>query len=103
MRPKMETAVVQVDGSLRELVTRFLARKRSDVARIRRALQLGDFDAIRATGHDLKGAGMGYGFAQITSFGENLELAAEAHDRRAVRERVGALERYLSSVRVEFV
>src|SRR5947208_1602597 len=57
---------VMVEKDLEVLVHRFLARKRDDLERARAALATGDFETIRRIGHDLKGAGEGFGFPDIS-------------------------------------
>lgn len=94
--------VVRVDKDLESLVKRFLARKREDVERIRVALAAADYETIRRIGHDLKGAGEGFGFPELSAFGAALEGAATAHNERALGEQLAAVEQFLSRLRVTF-
>jgi len=93
-------ASVRIPAELRELLPRFLASRRGEVAQLRAAAAGGDFDTARRIGHVLKGVGGGYGFDEITRLGGEIE-------RRAARgEEIGglveALGAYLDSVTVTF-
>lgn len=96
-----ERIVVHVDPDLEDLIPGFLANRRADVDGLQAALARGDFEAIRITGHSMKGAGGGYGFDAITDIGARIEQAALARDADAVRAGIEDLADYL--VRVEVV
>ena len=81
---------------------RFLARKREDLERVRAALATRDYETIRRIGHDLKGAGEGFGFPELSAFGAALERAADPHNERALGEQLAAVEQFLSRLRVTF-
>jgi hypothetical protein len=91
---------VRVAGELRDLIPRFLANRRSEVARLRQSVALGDFEEARRIGHMLKGAGGGYGFDEITRIGAEIERHAAA--RTDVRGLVEELGEYLDQVEVTF-
>ncbi|HUL91335.1 MAG TPA: Hpt domain-containing protein [Burkholderiales bacterium] len=91
---------VRVSGELRDLIPRFLANRRSEIARLREAGAKGDFAEARRIGHILKGAGGGYGFDEITRLGAEIERnAARGED---VRAPVEELAEYLELVEVTF-
>jgi len=93
---------VRVEKYLETLVNRFLARNREDLDRVRAALATRDFETIRRIGHDLKGAGEGFGFPELSAFGAALERAAIARNERALKEQLAAVEQFLSRLRVTF-
>jgi hypothetical protein len=53
-------------------------------------------------GHNLKGTGAAYGFAEITEIGAAIEAAAKQADRDVIAERAAALARYLAGIVVEY-
>jgi HPt (histidine-containing phosphotransfer) domain-containing protein len=73
-----ERHCVRVSAELRELMPRFLANRSADVAALEAAIARGDLAAARRIGHTLKGAGGGYGFAEITRLGAEIEACASA-------------------------
>ncbi len=91
---------VRVAGELRDLIPRFLANRRSELARLRQAAAQGDLGEARRIGHVLKGAGGGYGFDEITRIGAEIERhAAAGEDVRALVEELGE---YLELVEITF-
>jgi HPt (histidine-containing phosphotransfer) domain-containing protein len=93
---------VSIEKDLEVLVQRFLARKREDLDSARIALAAGDYETIRRIGHDLKGAGEGFGFPELSAFGAALEGAAIVRNERALGEQLAAVEQFLSRLRVTF-
>lgn len=93
--------LARVDPDLADLIPLFLESRRADLAALRRALAVGDFQAIRAVGHSMKGAGAAYGFDAVTDIGAALEVAALGGQAEAVRHQLDLLEEYL--VRVQIV
>jgi HPt (histidine-containing phosphotransfer) domain-containing protein len=94
--------IVAVDPQIAVLVPRFLANRAADVDRIRAALARADFEAIRVAGHGMKGAGGGYGFAEISRLGAALEEGARQSDAAAITALVASLEAYLGRVEVRY-
>ena len=93
---------VSIEKDLETLVNRFLARKREDLDRVRMALAARDYETIRRIGHDLKGAGEGFGFPELSAFGAALERAATARNETALKEQLAAVEQFLLRLRVTF-
>jgi HPt (histidine-containing phosphotransfer) domain-containing protein len=94
--------VVCLDEELEPIVTRFLGRKRGELQVLRNALQARDFETLRRMGHDLKGAGEGFGFPDLSAIGAQLERCAHARDGKAITEQIEAMEAYLAAVEVRF-
>jgi CheY-like chemotaxis protein len=99
--PANDRIRVSVEEWLKPVVGGYLDKRRSDIARLREALNRGDYVTIRQLGHQMTGTGGGYGFDPITEMGSALEASALAHDEQGVRASIEDLERYLSAVQVE--
>jgi CheY-like chemotaxis protein/HPt (histidine-containing phosphotransfer) domain-containing protein len=97
-RPKK--TVVRVAPKLAHLIPGFLRNRRTDVESIRTALDRADFPSIQRMGHQLRGAGGGYGFTDLTDIGHRLEVAATEHNVEELMRSLGALTQYLDSVEV---
>jgi CheY-like chemotaxis protein/HPt (histidine-containing phosphotransfer) domain-containing protein len=93
---------VRIDRSLEDIVPRYLEKRRQEVGSLRSALHTRDFDAIKSTGHKMRGTGGGYGFPTLTELGEKLETAAKARDDAAINDCITLLSNYLECLRVEF-
>jgi HPt (histidine-containing phosphotransfer) domain-containing protein len=101
-RDSLQPRVVWLEKDLEELVQRFLSRKQGELDRLRSALSNADFGTIRALGHDLKGAGEGFGFPELSILGAKLELAAKASDVELISVHIATMERYLKRLQVRF-
>jgi HPt (histidine-containing phosphotransfer) domain-containing protein len=101
-RDSLQPRVVGLEKDLEQLVTRFLRRKEDELARLRQALSGADFETIRKLGHDLKGAGEGFGFPELSILGAKFELAARAADAELIAVHITTMERYLKRLQVRF-
>lgn len=101
-RDSLQPRVVWLEKDLEQLVTRFLRRKEADVQRMRAALLEEDFESIARAGHDLKGAGEGFGFPELSVLGAKLELAARSRDKELLMTHFATMERYLKRIQVRF-
>jgi HPt (histidine-containing phosphotransfer) domain-containing protein len=97
-----ERIEVRVPANLQPLMPRFLANRTADVGQLETALASGDAEAMRKIGHTLKGAGGGYGFAEISRIGAAIEQAARGGDFDALAQETALLKRYLECVHVVF-
>jgi HPt (histidine-containing phosphotransfer) domain-containing protein len=93
--------VVRVDPEIAEMVPRVLTNRGRDVDTLRQALAAGDHEAVRKTGHALKGVGGGYGFPMISEMGERIEQGTLDGQMEAVGRAVDELADFLARVRVE--
>ena len=100
MRERIE---VRVEAVLADLIPEYLANRRADVERLRAALASGDFDAVAAIAHPIKGSGGGYGFDFISEAGRGIEQAAKEGDAPMVGQWIGELNDYLGRVSVVYV
>ena len=94
--------IVEVDADLEDLVPAFMQRRHQEVGTLRAALVANDFDAIRITGHSLKGTGGGYGFHQLSTIGGAIETAALAADTSAIASSIEEMEDFLARVKIVY-
>ncbi len=95
--------VIEVESDFEALVPLFMAQRRKDQVVMARALEAGDFEALRLVGHGMAGAGGSYGFLQITVMGEAIECAARARDTAELLKQATQLADYMERVVVKFV
>jgi uncharacterized ParB-like nuclease family protein len=98
----VKKVVVHVDPDLSDLMPGFLANKRVDIDRIRATAEIGDYAALNAMGHKIKGEGGSYGFDGISEIGEAIERAAAERDLAAVKRCACELTAYLDSIEIVF-
>lgn len=101
-RDSLQPRVVMLEKDLEQLVTRFLERKQTELDRLRAAMTAGDFETIRWLGHDLKGAGEGFGFPELSILGARFEVAAKVRDAEQIAVHIATMERYLIRLQVRF-
>jgi CheY-like chemotaxis protein/HPt (histidine-containing phosphotransfer) domain-containing protein len=97
-----DEVVVKIDPELVELAPKFLARCRETVAELHGAVEARNLEAARRIGHSLFGTGSSYGFAEIGTFGREIERAAHAGDPDALRILAEQLDNHLARVRPVF-
>jgi HPt (histidine-containing phosphotransfer) domain-containing protein len=95
--------IVQIDKALQDLIPGYLATRREDVQKLRRAIAEKDHETIRLLGHSMKGSGGGYGFDGITEIGRKIEIAAKNQDLEESRKLSEELKQYLDRVEVNYV
>lgn len=69
---------------------------------ITEALKRGDYEPIRAIGHNIKGTGTAYGFDFISEIGDKFEQAALQSDGAAISKIKAELADYLRRIEVVF-
>ncbi len=84
----------------RELVAQFLNSCRGDLVRLHAALAASDYDRARRLGHQMKGTGSPYGFADVTLIGSAIEQAAAAGGAIELASQIQLLEAYLNLVEI---
>lgn len=98
--PPQGKIIVKVGRDIGEIVPLFLECRRSDLLKIRQALQNGDYETIRKLGHNIKGAGGGFGFDAVSELGIQIEAAAEKQNGEIVGKYAEELAGYLLHVEV---
>lgn len=66
------------DPEMREIVALFVAELPARIGELHAAWRTGDLDRIRIMAHQLKGAGGGYGFPDLSTLAGELEAAIRA-------------------------
>jgi len=94
--------IERIDPDLEELMERFFAGSREDLAKMQSALDVNDLDLLSRLGHTAKGTGYGYGFRGMGDIGLELEDAAKAGNESEVRTLVERMAHYLDNVKVEY-
>jgi hypothetical protein len=83
-----------------ELVPGYLTGQRRDVSGMIALLAASDYARLEVLGHNMKGSGASYGFAELTRFGAELETAAMQSDHGALVSQIPQIDSYLSRVRL---
>ncbi len=92
--------IVEVDEEIRDLVPGYLENRRTDVEKLRQAVETEDHGTVRTLGHNMKGTGGGYGFDPISQIGAVLEQAAKQGEWDGIRMALDELSEYLERVQV---
>jgi HPt (histidine-containing phosphotransfer) domain-containing protein len=85
---------------IEELIPGYLRNRHGDLHALAEALGRGDYDAMRILGHNMKGTGSGYGFAEISDIGKDLEAAAKERSNDGLRAQIANLSEFLNRVQV---
>ncbi len=93
---------VHINASLKDIAANYLANRQRDMGTITEALKRGDYEPIRAIGHNIKGTGTAYGFDFISEIGDKFEQAALQSDGAAISKIKAELADYLRRIEVVF-
>jgi hypothetical protein len=96
----LEPINVEMLLGFEELVPGYLAGRRSEAAGMTALLAASDYARLEVLGHNMKGSGASYGFAELTRFGAELETAAMESDHDALALQIPQLGAYLSRVQL---
>ena len=96
-RELVQQAPDSVPG-LEELRVGYLENRRADLDVLDAALRNRDFGALRKIGHNIKGTGAAYGFAELTDLGRALEAASNAEDAVSAEALLDRIESYIAIV-----
>ena len=77
-RDPIGSALVREDSSFADIVGEFVEGLGDRLATMEEAIRGGDFEALRAAAHQLKGSGGGYGYPILTERAGSLEQLAKA-------------------------
>jgi CheY-like chemotaxis protein len=91
-------AVVKIDEEIADLIPDYLERCRARVSDLRGLEGAGQLERAQRVGHDLKGTGRAYGFAQLSALAADLEESAKVGQVRAIEECIDLLQAYLEQV-----
>lgn len=97
-----EKIYLHIDPDLEPLIPGFIENRHADIKKIREALLVNDYDAIRVIAHTMKGVGGGYGFDEVTRIGFTIELAAQDHGNDDIEKLINELAQYLNRVVVTY-
>lgn len=83
-------SLLRDDPDLQELVAMFVGELPQRVESLRRQIQCGDWNEVRRTAHQLKGAGGSYGFPQLSQAAAAVEYMIE--DVRTPQQIIAGVE-----------
>jgi CheY-like chemotaxis protein/HPt (histidine-containing phosphotransfer) domain-containing protein len=77
----------------------YLENRVAELVALASAVGRADFATLAQAGHNLKGTGTAYGFAELTELGQQLEAAAKSSNASEVRALLDKTEAYLNQAR----
>ncbi|MBF0318467.1 MAG: response regulator [Nitrospirae bacterium] len=95
-----DNLTVHIDPELKGIIPDFLKEVRADINAIKNAINIGDIQSAQKLGHNLKGAGGGYGFKAITQFGAAIEAAAKDNNPDTITRLLDELSNYIENVHI---
>ena len=97
-----EKIIVRVDPDIEDIVPLFFEKLNEEIDAALQSLEQANYEDIHIWGHNLKGAGSGYGFDPISEIGKSLEQAAETQNSEEIHKLVDELSTYLAQVDVVY-
>ncbi len=93
---------VFVDSELADIVPEFIQGLKQDLKAMEQALMAEDYGTLKISGHSIKGAGGGYGFARVSEVGAEIEQMAGENDGNGIKKNLVLLAEYLDRVKVVY-
>ncbi len=84
-----------MNSEIAAFAPRYLQNRRTEIIRLKTALEKSDFVEIAVVGHRLKGNARSFGFAELEDIGKGLERLAESKDLPALVEMVQRMQDFL--------
>jgi HPt (histidine-containing phosphotransfer) domain-containing protein len=86
------------DPDFQELLEDFVKEVANRRQTLQEAFARGDFDQLKTTAHQLKGAGGGYGFSGLSEVAASLEQSCKQRDNAAIELLLGQTVEYLDRI-----
>ncbi|HVT88855.1 MAG TPA: response regulator [Tepidisphaeraceae bacterium] len=97
--PVMHRSEFASDPDMKELIDEYVNRLPGEVAKLHAFIRNGDLESLRQTVHQLKGAGGGYGFKQLTSLAALAdESLRHGSDLETIRSQVDQISAYIREI-----
>ena len=100
-RRRFEAESQYVSPEVAALVPKYLASQSKQIDEAHAQLGQQGFDSIRRFGHNLKGTGRGYGFAEMEEMGGDLERAAQETSESSIAETLEALRHFVNDAAIQ--
>ncbi len=92
---------IKIDESILDLVPAYLKNRRSDIEKIKKALESNDMSTIESLAHKMKGSGTSYGFERISHLGKQIESSAMENNPEKIHLLVKELKHFMEDVQYE--
>jgi len=92
--PMFEDDVLDPDA--RALIPLFVSTRRTDLAELRAALDVGDLELVRQVGHRIRGTAQSYGFIELGELATALERGSVARDVAEVEQLVARIAQWVA-------
>lgn len=93
---------LKIDRDIEELIPGYLKNRRTDVDKISKAIDQGDFETARMLAHSMKGNGKSYGFKEISNLGSLIEKSALDEKPDAIQQALEKLLDYLNRIQITY-
>jgi len=94
---------VKIDLDLKDLIPNYLKNREGDISNCKMDLAKKDFKHISEIGHKIRGNAATYGFIELSSIGERLELSALSQNSSDTEKALKEFENYLQNIEIEYV
>lgn len=95
--------IVEVDSQLREALPLYIRGRQEDLGHIERALEKGDYEAIRKIGRRVASNAAGYGLPMLAEISKEIENSASDRSYDDCKTQIDRLRNFLVGFRPKFV
>lgn len=94
---------IHVEKELEDIIPQFMEHRNKDIQILNQAFKEKDLKKIQTIGHRLAGSAPGYGFFELGSIGEKLEIAAKESQFEQIQLLITQYEEHIKTVIIEYI
>lgn len=95
--------IVEVDSQLRDALTAYIRGRQEDLGHLERALEKGDYEAIRKIGRRVASNASGLGLPMLAEISKELENGASDRSFEECKNHLERMRTFLVGLRPKFV
>ncbi len=94
---------IKIDSCLKESIPSFIGHIKEHSRRLISLCDEKDIGEIKRLAHNIKGAGGGYGFDEISAIGEEIEKLADEGDTEKIKKKALCLGYFFDEIRIIYI
>lgn len=99
----MSKTTIDIDVDLQDLIPNFIENRKKDLEALQSLVAQNKLTEIAQLAHKIKGAAAGYGFAQLSDFASQMEIAAKNNNSAPLRPLLEQMKTHFSNIDIHYI